>query len=95
MNELDSLKFSNRFAELPEDLFHKQNWTPFDKPKLIHFNEDLAKQLGFPKNLDPEDLVPYINGNKSFKNSSPLAWLMLDINLVRGYHNWEMAEVFY
>ena len=73
MNELDSLKFSNRFAELPEDLFHKQNWTPFDKPKLIHFNEDLAKQLGFPKNLDPEDLVPYVNGNKSFKNSSPLA----------------------
>ena len=51
MNELDSLKFSNRFAELPEDLFHKQNWSPFDKPKLIHFNEDLAKQLGFPKNL--------------------------------------------
>ena len=73
MNELDSLKFSNRFAELPEDLFHKQNWTPFDKPKLIHFNEDLAKQLGFPKNLNPEDLVPYVNGNKSFKNSSPLA----------------------
>jgi uncharacterized protein YdiU (UPF0061 family) len=73
MQELDNLKFSNKFAELPEDFFHKQNWMPFDNPKLIHFNEELAELLGFPKSLNAEDLVPYINGNKAFKNSAPLS----------------------
>ena len=68
MQELESLKFSNPFADLPEDFFHKQNWTPFDNPKLIHFNEELAELLGFPKGLNAEDMVPYINGNKVFWN---------------------------
>jgi len=73
MQELESFKFSNLFADLPEDFFHKQNWTPFDNPKLIHFNEELAELLGFPKGLNAEDLVPYINGNKAFKHSAPLS----------------------
>ena len=73
MQELESFKFSNPFADLPEDFFHKQNWTPFDNPKLIHFNEELAGLLGFPKGLNAEDLVPYINGNKAFKHSAPLS----------------------
>ena len=73
MQELESFKFSNSFADLPEDFFHKQNWTPFDNPKLIHFNEELAELLGFPKGLNAEDLVPYINGNKAFKHSAPLS----------------------
>ena len=73
MQELESFKFSNPFADLPEDFFHKQNWTPFDNPKLIHFNEELAELLGFPKDLNAEDLVPYINGNKAFKHSAPLS----------------------
>ena len=73
MQELESFKFSNPFADLPEDFFHKQNWTPFDNPKLIHFNEELAELLGFPKDLNAEDLVPFINGNKAFKHSAPLS----------------------
>jgi uncharacterized protein YdiU (UPF0061 family) len=73
MQKLESFKFLNKFADLPEDFFHKQNWTPFDNPKLIHFNEELAELLGLPKNLDPEDLVPFINGNKTFKHSAPLS----------------------
>ena len=73
MAELESLKFSNRFVDLPEDFFHKQNWTPFENPKLISFNRELAELLGFPKSLDPKDLVPFINGNKTFKYSAPLS----------------------
>ena len=73
MQELESFKFSNPFADLPEDFFHKQNWTPFDNPKLIHFNKELSELLGFPKGLNAEDLVPYINGNKAFKHSAPLS----------------------
>ena len=73
MQELESFKFSNAFADLPEDFFHKQNWTPFNNPKLIHFNKELAELLGFPKGLNAEDLVPYINGNKAFKHSAPLS----------------------
>ena len=73
MQELESLKFLNPFADLPEDFFHKQTWTPFDNPKLIHFNKELAELLGLPKDLDPEDMVPYINGTKTFKHSAPLS----------------------
>ena len=73
MQELESLKFTNKFAELPEDFFHKQSWTPFDNPRLVHFNKDLAEILGLPKDLDPQDFVPYVNGNKPFKQSAPLA----------------------
>ena len=73
MKELESLKFSNQFATLPEELYHKQNWSPFENPKLIHFNNELATDLGFPKNQSPEDLIPYINGNKTFEGSAPLS----------------------
>ena len=73
MQELESLKFLNPFADLPEDFFHKQTWTPFDNPKLIHFNKELAELLGLPKDLNPEDMVPYINGTKTFKHSAPLS----------------------
>ena len=73
MQELKSLKFSNQFATLPEELYHKQIWSPFENPKLIHFNSELATDLGFPKNQNPEDLVPYINGNKTFEGSAPLS----------------------
>ena len=73
MQELESLKFLNPFADLPEDFFHKQTWTPFDNPKLIHFNKELAELLGLPKDLDPEDMVPYVNGTKTFKHSAPLS----------------------
>ncbi len=73
MQELENFKFSNKFAGLPEDFFHRQNWTPFVNPKLIHFNKELGEQLGLPKDLNPQDLVPYINGNKTFKNSDPLS----------------------
>ena len=73
MKELESLKFSNQFATLPEELYHKQIWSPFENPKLIHFNNELATDLGFPKNQNPEDLVPYINGNKTIEGSAPLS----------------------
>ena len=73
MQELKNLKFSNQFATLPEELFHRQTWTPFDAPKLIHYNDELAKTLSLPRGLNPEDLVPFINGNKVFKNSAPLS----------------------
>ena len=73
MKELKSLKFSNQFATLPEELYHKQIWSPFENPKLIHFNNELATDLGFPKNQNPEDLVPYINGNKTIEGSAPLS----------------------
>ena len=55
MQELESFKFSNPFADLPEDFFHKQNWTPFENPKLIHFNKERAELLGFSKGLNAED----------------------------------------
>ena len=95
MQELKNLKFSNQFATLPEELFHRQTWTPFDAPKLIHYNDELAKTLSLPRDLNPEDLVPFVNGNKVFKNSAPLSWPMQAINLVLGFLNLEMAEVFY
>ena len=73
MKELESLKFSNQFATLPEELYHKQNWSPFENPKLIHFNNELATDLGFPKNQNPRDLIPFINGNETFEGSAPLS----------------------
>ena len=94
MQELESLKFTNKFAELPEDFFHKQSWTPFDNPRLVHFNKDLAEILGFPKDLDPQNLVPYVNGNKSFKQSAPLSMAYAGHQFGLGFLNLVMAEVF-
>ena len=40
MKELESLKFSNQFANLPEELYHRQNWSPFEnktfKSRVLH-----------------------------------------------------------
>ena len=73
MSKLKNLELYNYFAELPEDLFHRQNWTPFENPKLIHFNKELARSLGLPASMDAQDLIPYINGNENFQNSKPLS----------------------
>ena len=73
MSKLENFKFFNYFAEMPEDFFHRQNWTPFENPKLIHFNKELAQSLGFPSSMDAQELVPYINGNLNFRNSKPLS----------------------
>ena len=88
MQELEGLKFSNPFADLPEDLFHKQNWTPFDNPKLIHFNNELAELLGFPKDLNA--MIHY--SAQAGVNSTVLsaAW---NKNLeVRKNHDWLLIE---
>jgi len=70
---MKELKFTNRFSDLPEEFHHKQGWTSFDNPKLIHYNAQLGKDLGFPEDMNPQDLVPYINGNEVLEGSEPLA----------------------
>ena len=67
------------FSDLPEEFHHKQGWTSFDNPKLIHYNAQLAEDLGFPEDMNPEDLVPYINGNEVLEGSEPLALSLIHI----------------
>ena len=67
----ENVKFENPFSDLPSNFYTKQNWSSFDQPFLLHFNEDLAESLGIKD--DPEELMQIFNGSKSFDRASPLA----------------------
>ena len=67
-------KFENTFANLPEILATKLVPVPVKKPKLIIFNNRLAKDLGLDVNsVTEDDLTNLFSGNKLPGGSEPLA----------------------
>lgn len=74
MAALHSLRFDNRFARLPADLFSRVTPTGFDRPHLVAFNPEVAALL----DLDPgaagdPDFAQYFGGRKLLPGSAPLA----------------------
>ena len=67
-------KFENTYAKLPEILATKLVPVPVKKPKLIIFNNRLAKDLGLDVNsVSEDDLTNLFSGNKLPAGSEPLA----------------------
>ncbi len=67
-------KFENTYAKLPDILATKLVPVPVKKPKLIIFNNRLAKDLGLDVNSVTEDnLANLFSGNKLPAGSEPLA----------------------
>jgi len=66
--------FDNSYARLPQIFFTSQNLNPVRSPKLIIFNEKLAKSLGLDsETLQGEDGVAMLAGNKIPEGAFPLA----------------------
>ena len=65
------MKLSNSYIGLPEDFYQVINPLPVKSPKLIAFNEDLAKDLGLT--MDPDEALKYFSGNSIPKNTTPIA----------------------
>ncbi|MGA0861499.1 MAG: protein adenylyltransferase SelO, partial [Pelagibacteraceae bacterium] len=67
-------KFENTYAKLPDILVTKLVPVPVKKPKLIIFNNRLAKDLGLDVNsVSEDDLTNLFSGNKLPAGSEPLA----------------------
>ena len=66
--------FDNSYARLPEHFFARLNPKPVKIPKLIRFNESLAKQLGLDvKQLKADDSSQVFSGNQILEGAEPLA----------------------
>ena len=67
-------RFENTYAKLPEILATKLVPVPVKKPKLVIFNNRLAKDLGLDVNsVSEDDLTNLFSGNKLPAGSEPLA----------------------
>ena len=74
MNHSFGWRLENSYAGLPEYFFTSINPTPVSEPKLLLFNDDLAKSLGIdlPTN-DKEMLAHLFSGNTLPENVTPIA----------------------
>ena len=65
-------RFENTYAKLPDILVTKLVPVPVKKPKLIIFNNRLAKDLGLDVNsVTEDDLTNLFSGNKLPTGSEP------------------------
>ena len=74
MNHSFGWRLENSYAGLPEHFFTCIKPTPVSEPKLLLFNDNLAKSLGIdlPTN-DKEMLAHLFSGNKLPENVNPIA----------------------
>ncbi|MEG9432417.1 protein adenylyltransferase SelO [Terriglobus sp. ADX1] len=64
------IPFQNTYARLPENFYGRTNPAQVPSPRLIRFNEGLAKEL----NITPgDDLAEIFSGNRIADGSEPLA----------------------
>ena len=61
---LSDLHWVNRFASLPEAYFSRVRAEPLHAPRMLHFNDVLAAQLGLPPTASTDvDLLAVMAGN--------------------------------
>lgn len=74
MRTLETLKFDNTFARLPEKFYRRARPTPLPAPRLVAFNRRAAELLSLdPNETERADFAEYFAGNKLFAESEPLA----------------------
>ncbi len=66
--------FDNSYARLPARFYSRVEPTPVAAPRLIQWNEDLARQLRLPFDSgDGQNLAQIFSGNRPLAGSEPLA----------------------
>lgn len=64
--------FENTYVSLPATFYDRINPTLSSSPKLIRFNNALARELGI-ESIEPDELAAFFVGNKLLDGSEPLA----------------------
>lgn len=64
--------FENTYVSLPATFYDRLNPTLSSSPKLIRFNNALARELGI-ESIEPDELAAFFVGNKLLDGSEPLA----------------------
>ncbi|HAR51689.1 MAG TPA: hypothetical protein DCS45_07405, partial [Roseovarius nubinhibens] len=67
------IPFDNSYAALPEGFFTRINPKPVAAPRLIHFNEALARDLGIEADASDPALAEMLAGNRIPDGADPLA----------------------
>jgi len=74
LSTLETLRFENTYARLPEAFYRRVEPTPLVKPHLVSFNPAAAELLGLdPREAERPEFVEYFSGNKLLPGSEPLA----------------------
>ncbi len=71
--DMIEFNFDNTYAKLPEIMATKLAPIPVKNPKLIIFNESLAKELGIHFSKNENELAKLFSGNELPSGSEPLA----------------------
>ena len=67
-------KLENTYIQLPDMLFSTQNPSEVPKPKLVIFNESLAKELGLDEAfLQSHEGIQVLSGNGILEGTTPIA----------------------
>ena len=71
---LETLRFENTYARLPDAFYRRVEPTPLVKPYLVSFNRAAAELIGLdPREAERAEFVEYFSGNKPLPGSEPLA----------------------
>ena len=74
MKTLDSLRFDNTFARLPEKFFRRVSPTALPAPYLVSVNEKAAELIGLDaQEFRNPEFVEYFTGNKILPGSEPIS----------------------
>ena len=76
MKTLETLRFDNTYAQLPEAFFQRVAPTPFPRPHLVAANPDVMKLLGLdPAQAGRPEFVDYFSGSRNLPAADPIAML--------------------
>ncbi|MCA1624216.1 MAG: YdiU family protein [Acidobacteria bacterium] len=74
MFTLDTARFDNTYARLPEMFYRRVKPTPLPAPYLVSFNEKAAELIGLDaEKADKPEFVEYFTGNKLLPGSEPIS----------------------
>jgi len=67
------MRLEHHYALLPERFYSPTRPDRVPAPVLIGWNRDLAAQLGFDRDIDPDQLARWFSGNEPIPGSTPVA----------------------
>jgi uncharacterized protein YdiU (UPF0061 family) len=68
------IPFKNTWSDLPEKFYQRIMPEEFSRPELLHFNEELASELGIDfTGVTDEELAQIFSGQKILPGSEPMA----------------------